>query len=256
MATRDAAIGLVQAHVDLAKAELSSIRNEIGRIAALAAVAIVVVILAGLLAVIGTALFLGEWLLGSMGWGVLHGILAFSAIAIAAGLMAAGVSAGRIGRSFIVAVLAAVVIGVALGLGWLNQVYGAAGEAARLNVEAGVRPLVAGVLLGALVGVLIGFAAAVRIASWGVRIGAILGLAILGALVGAFTAITFGPQVGAAVGIAVGYLTWIAVMGLDVARRGINVGDLQERFYPTQTIETGKETLEWLQKRMPPGLGS
>ena len=60
-------MGLVEAHVDLAKAELSSIAGEIGRIAALAAIAIVVVIMAGLLAVIGTALFLGEWLLGSIG---------------------------------------------------------------------------------------------------------------------------------------------------------------------------------------------
>lgn len=256
LATRDAAMGLVQAHVDLAKAELSAIRDEIGRIAALVAVAIAVVIMAGLLAVIGTALFLGEWLLGSIGWGVLHGILAFIAIAIAAGLMAAGVGAGRVGRSFIVAVIAAVVIGVAFGLEWPNQAYAATGEAARLNVEAGVRPLVVGLLLGALVGVLIGFAAAARVDSGGGRLAAILGLAIIGALVGAFSAITFGPQVGAGVGITVGYLTWIALMGVDVARQGIEIGDLQERFYPTQTIETGKETLEWLQKRMPPGIGS
>jgi len=223
---------------------------------ALAAVAIVVVIMAGLLAVIGTALFLGEWLLGSMGWGVLHGLLAFTAIAIAAGLMAAGVGAGRVGRSFLVAVLIAVVVGVALGLEWPNQAYATAGEAARLNVEAGVRPLVVGLLIGALIGVLIGFAAAVRIGSGGGRLAAIVGLAIIGALLGAFSAITFGPQVGAGVGIAIGYLSWIAFMGADVARRGIDVGDLQERFYPTQTIETGKETLEWLQKRMPPGIGS
>ena len=119
-----------------------------------------------------------------------------------------------------------------------------------------MRPLVVGLLLGALVGALIGFAAAVRIDSGGGRLAAIIGLAILGALLGAFSAITFGPQVGAAVGITIGYLTWIVVMGADVAREGIEVGDLQERFYPTQTIETGKETLEWLQKRMPPGIGS
>lgn len=256
LATRDAAIGLVQAHVDLAKAELSSIAGEIGRIAALAAVAIVVVILAGLLAVIGTALFLGEWLLGSIGWGLLHGLLAFTAIAVAAGLMAAGVSARRVGGSFIVGVVVAVLVGVALGLEWPNQAYAAAGEAARLNVEVGVRPLAVGLLIGALVGVLIGFAAAVRVGSGGARVGAIVGLALFGALVGAFTAITFGPQMGAGVGIAVGYLTWMAVMAADVARKGIDVGDLQERFYPTQTIETGKETLEWLQKRMPPGIGS
>lgn len=212
--------------------------------------------MAGLLAVIGTALFLGEWLLGSIGWGVLHGILAFTAVAIAAGLMAAGVGSGRVGRSFILGVLVAVVVGVALGLEWPNRAYAAAGEAARLNVEAGVRPLVVGLLVGALVGVLIGFAAAIRVESGGGRVGAIVGLAILGALAGAFSAITFGPQVGAAVGITFGYLSWIILMGADVASQGIDVGDLEERFYPTQTIETGKETLEWLQKRMPPGIGS
>jgi MFS family permease len=256
LATRDAAIGLVQAHIDLARAELSSIAGQVGRIAALVAIAIVVVILAGLLGVIGTTLFLGEWLLGSMGWGVLHGILAFAAIAIAAGLIAAGVGADRVGRSLVVGVVVAVVVGVALGLEWPNRAYVAAGEAARLNVELGVRPLVVGLLIGALIGVLVGFAAAVRIGSGGGRLAAIVGLAILGALVGAFSAITFGPQAGAGVGIAFGYLTWIALMGADVARQGIDVGDLQERFYPTQTIETGKETLEWLQKRMPPGIGS
>ena len=256
LATRDAAIGLGQAHIDLAKAELSSIAGEIGRIAALVAMAIVVVILAGLLGVIGTALFLGEWLLGSIGWGVIHGILAFTAIAIAAGLTAAGVGAGRVGRSLVAGIVVAVVVGVGLGLEWPNQAYAAAGEAARLNVELGVRPLVVGLLIGALIGALLGFAAAVRIGSGGGRLAAIVGLAILGALIGAFSAITFGPQVGAGVGIAVGYLTWIALMGADVARQGIDVDDMQERFYPTQTIETGKETLEWLQKRMPPGIGS
>jgi hypothetical protein len=212
--------------------------------------------MAGLLAIIGTALFLGEWLLGSIGWGVFHGILAFTAIGIASGLMAAGVAGGRIARSLVVGVIVAVLVGVALGLEWPNQVYAAAGEAARLNIETGVRPLVVGLMFGALVGVLIGFAAAVRVGSGGGRLGAIIGLAILGGLIGAFSAITFGPQVGAGVGITVGYLTWIGLMGADVARQGIDFGDFQERFYPTQTIETGKETLEWLQKRMPPGIGS
>ena len=44
--------------------------------------------------------------------------------------------------------------------------------------------------------------------------------------------------------------------GADVARTGIDVEALKNRFYPVQTIDTGKETLEWLQKRMPPGIGS
>ena len=44
--------------------------------------------------------------------------------------------------------------------------------------------------------------------------------------------------------------------GGHVARRGIDLEGLKDRFYPSQTIETSKETLEWLQKRMPPGIGS
>ena len=45
-------------------------------------------------------------------------------------------------------------------------------------------------------------------------------------------------------------------MGIDLARTGIDAEALKLRFTPTQTIETSKETLEWLQKRMPPGIGS
>ena len=220
------------------------------------AVAITVLILAGLLLTIGVALFLGEWLLGSIGWGVLHGFLAFVAIAVAALLLAVGVEGGRVGRSFVVAVIVAIVVGVGLGFEWPNQAYAAIGESTRLNIAEGERPLVVGLLFGALIGALIGFAGAIRIESGGGRVGAIIGLTVLGALAGAFTAITFGAQVGAGVGIAIGYLTWIALMGVDVARRGVDFDDMKDRFYPTQTIDTGKETLEWLQKRMPPGIGS
>jgi hypothetical protein len=45
-------------------------------------------------------------------------------------------------------------------------------------------------------------------------------------------------------------------MGTDVARTGIDVEALKARFYPTQTIETSKETLAWLLSKMPPGTGS
>jgi hypothetical protein len=256
LATRDAAIALAQAHIELAKAEMGAIAGEIGRLVGLVAAAIAILLLAGLLVIIGTSLFLGEWLLGSLGWGVLLGFLALVTIAVSSLLLAVGVEGARLARSFAVGLIVAVVVGVALGLDWPNQAYAAAGESARLNVAEGDRPLVVGLLLGALIGVLIGFAAAIRIASGGGRVGAIVGLAILGALVGAFSAITFGPQVGAGVGITLGYLTWITLMGVDVARRGVDLDGMKDRFYPTQTIDTGKETLEWLQKRMPPGIGS
>jgi hypothetical protein len=256
LASRDAAIALGRAHLDLARTEIGAIAGEIGRLVGLVAAAIAILLLAGLLLILGTSLFLGEWLLGSIGWGVLEGFLALVAIAVAALLLAVGVEGGRLARSFAVGLIVAIVIGVVLGFEWPNQAYAAAGESARLNVGPGERPLVVGLLVGALVGVLIGFAVAIRIGSGGGRVGAIIGLAIVGALTGAFTAITFGSQVGAGVGITVGYLTWIVLMAVDVARRGVDFEGMKDRFYPTQSIDTGKETLEWLKTRMPPGIGS
>jgi hypothetical protein len=249
-------MALVQAHVELARTELSEIAGQIGRVVVLVALALAAVLLAGLLGVIGVTLFLGEWLFGSLGWGVLHGILALSGFALAAGLLAAGVGGSRIGRSLVAGVIAAIVVGVALGLEWPNRLYAAAGESARLDINAGERPLVVGLLVGSLVGVLVGFATAIRIGSAGSRAVAIVGLAIVGALVGAFSAITFGPQVGAGVGVMMGYLSWMMLMGVDLARNEIDIDGLKERFYPSRAIDTGKETLEWLQRRMPPGIGS
>ncbi len=256
MAVRDAVVALIGAHIELARTELTEIAGEVGRIAALAALALILLMLAGLLGIIGGALFLGEWLFGSLGWGVLHGILAFGGIAVAAGLLAAGVPGGRIGRSLLGGVLMATVVGLAFGLEWSTRLFAAVGESMRLNISPDVRPLVIGVLIGALLGVLVGFAAATRAGTASARMAAIVGLLVVGALVGAFSSITFGAQAGAGVGVAVGWLTWICLMGADAARNGINVNGFKERFYPSQTIETGKETIEWLQKRMPPGFGS
>ena len=84
----------------------------------------------------------------------------------------------------------------------------------------------------------------------------VAGLTVLGVAIGAFTAITFQTEVGVGIGITLGYITWIALMAIDVMRTGIDIEALKLRFYPTQSIDTGKETLEWLQKRMPPGIGS
>ncbi len=78
----------------------------------------------------------------------------------------------------------------------------------------------------------------------------------LGALLGAVTAIDTGPQVGIGIGITVGYLTWIAMMATTSRAAGVDVETIKARFYPTQTIETSKETLAWLQSKMPPGIGS
>jgi hypothetical protein len=247
---------LAMAHVDLAKAEANAIKGEVGRVAAFVGIAVAVLLFAGILAVVGTSLFLGEWLLGSMGWGVLHGVLLFVGIAVACALAAVGVSGSRIGRALLLGLVLAVIVGVLLVLALPNKLYRTIGESALPGIEPGIRPLVVGVAILAAVGLLLGIVAAVRASDGGGRIGAILGGILGGAVLGAISAIDVGPQVGIGIALTVLYGAWITFMALDIKRSGVDMDDLKARFYPTQTIETSKETLAWLQTRMPPGNGS
>lgn len=247
---------LVMAHVELAKAEASEIGGRLARAAALIGLAITFVVMIGVLLVIGLALFTAEWLFGSMGWGILHGLLLFTAIAVAAVLAAVGVPGGRLGRAFLGALVIGLVVAGLLGLDGPNRLYTAIGDPLLPGVEPGVRPLVVGTIVGAVLGVLLAIVTIARQGSGGGRTGFAVVLAIAGAAVGALSAITFGPQAGIALGLAVGYGAWTALMGADVAATGIDTETLKTRFMPSQTIDTSKETLEWLRRRMPPGMGS
>lgn len=240
----------------MARTEASAIGGQIARAAALIGLAVAIMLMAGLLAVIGTALFTAEWLLGSMGWGILHGVLLFTGIAVAAILLAIGVEGSRVRRSFALATVIGLVVAGVLGLDAPNRLYTVIGDNVLPGIEPGVRPLLVGTLVGALLGVVAGIVLALRLATGGARLSGLVGLAIVGALLGAFSAITFGPQVGIALGLSVGYAAWTALMAADAAATGVDTEALKARFMPTQTIETSKETLEWLRRRMPPGIGS
>jgi hypothetical protein len=240
------------AHIELAKAEAKAIGGEIARVAAFVGIAIAVMLFAAILAVIGTSLFLGEWLLGSIGWGVLHGLLLFGAIAVACALAAVGVGSGRIGMAFLIGLVVTVVVGLGMALALPNRAYASLGDSALPGIEPGVRPLVVGVLVVGAIGLLLGVIAAVR----GAGAGALVGGVLLGVVLGAVSAVDTGVQVGVGIGIAIGYVVWMVAMMADVTRSGIDVDALKARFYPAQTIETSKETLAWLQSKMPPGIGS
>jgi len=255
-ATRDSAWRLAMAHVDLAKAELSAIGGEIARAAALGGIALAVVLLAGILFVVGMSLFLSEWLLGSMGWGILHGVLVFAGIATACALLIVGWTGGRIARWWVVALVIGILFSVIFALDLPNQLYTRIGDIGLTSVEPGVRPLVVGLAIWAIIGFFLGIAMALRLSSAGSRLGAIVGLTLAGAAFGAFTAMTFSVQVGVGIGAAVGWAAWIALMAADLSRTGIDQEALKARFTPTMTIETSKETLEWLQSKLPPGIGS
>ena len=143
-------MALVVAHIDLAKAEAAAIAGQVGRVIALGALAFILVVFAVFLLVIGVSLGLGEWVFGSMGWGVIHGVLLFLSVAMAAVLLAIGIAGARIVRWLALAIVIGILVGVLLGLNLPNQLYTYIGDQLGVAVEPGVRPLVVGVLLGLL----------------------------------------------------------------------------------------------------------
>ncbi len=251
-ATKDAATGFVRAHVDLAKAELDDIKGEVARAAGLAGLAVAVAILASLLLAIGGILFTGEWLFGSIGWGLLLGLELLIAVAVTAILVALRVA--RLGRDVVVAFLLGVVVALLLGFDLPNRLFTLLGDASGLGVDAVVRPLLVGVVVVALVGALVGLVAGIRAhAGAGAVVAALVGGALAGALLGAFLAITFGLRVGIALGFATFFLAWPILMGLRTWRQGIDTDELKARFYPATTIDTTKESIEWAKARVPRG---
>jgi hypothetical protein len=160
-----------------------------------------------------------------------------------------------VSAAFLLAVLVGVIVGVALGLDLTNRGWTLLGDQVAGNLAAGDRPLVVATGSLAIIGAVLGLLSGVRSGAMAAVLGAIAG-AILGALLGALTAIALGPRVGAAVGVTVALLVWPAFMGLRVMRQGIDGEQFMSRFWPETTIETTKETIEWVRRRMPLGRGS
>jgi hypothetical protein len=253
-ATRDAARGLVSAHIDLAKAEIGDVLDEVKRIAVLAGIAIGLLLLGGLLLPIGLALFVGEALFGSIGWGVLHGTLLLVDIGLMCVLLVVA-SARGVGGAFLLAIVVGVIVGVVLGLDLTNRGWTLLGDQIAGQFAASDRPLVVAAGSLAIIGAVLGLISGIR-GGIGAAIFGLVAGAIAGALLGALTAVALGPRLGAAVGVTVALLVWPAAMGLRVARQGFDGEEFFNRFKPDTTIETTKETIEWVRRRMPLGRGS
>jgi hypothetical protein len=215
-----------------------------------AGIAAACLLLVGFLLPIGLLLFIGEWLFGSIGWGLLHGTELLVAVVVLAVMLALRV------RGLVIAFAGAVVIGlvvaVVLGPNLANQLWRGIGDGANLGDPAW-RPLATGVLVMAIVGGVGGLALGVRADGSGPALGGLVGGALVGAVVGAFSAITFDWRVGTAVAVAIGLASWPAMMGLAIARQGLDSDALKARFWPQATIDTTKETIEWAKARSPLG---
>lgn len=122
-------------------------------------------IAAGLLLAVGLPLFLGEWIFGSIGWGLLDGLLLLLGIGVAAVVLALGVGSAALGRSLATGAITGVVVGLALGLNITNRAWGLAGDSLLPLSDAGVRPLGAAlIVLPSVAAVLLGLLGLIRAA--------------------------------------------------------------------------------------------
>jgi hypothetical protein len=250
-ATLEAGKRLVRAHIALAKAEASEIVDEVKRMVGFVLLALALLFTVVLLLTLGLPLFLGEWLFGSLGWGVLLGTFLLLDLAIVAVLVALGTSGGRLAFSLGLAAVVGIAVGLVLGLDLAHRGWTSLGETIAPNLETATRPLVVAVVGLAVVGGILGLVGGLRGGGRGTAVGALLGGAILGALVGLVSSITIAPTVGAALGVWVGLLAWPILASRSVMRTGIDTEALKQRFTPDQTIELTKETIEWARARTP-----
>jgi hypothetical protein len=251
---REAVKRLISAHVDLARAEFAEIADEIKRLAGFLGLALGMVLFALLLLGVGLPLFLGDWLFGSLGWGLLHGVLGAVAIAVAAVAAALGASRRGVWLPFLGGLLLGVGVAALLGSG---VAYDAASELAaraepalRIDLPSGWDTLVAAIVAGAAIGAILFFVVALaRRRSFRRALGLLLDGLIIGAILGGILGGgRYGWQVGSAIGVTVGLVTWIATTATTIT--GLDISARFERMKPGTTIETARETLEWVRARI------
>jgi hypothetical protein len=240
---------LADAHVTLAKAELAVILEDAKLVAIQVGVALALLIYVGLLVPVGMALFMGEWIFGSMGWGILHGTLCSVATAVVLILGALRVSPRYLAGMLLVAVLAGAVVGVLLGFALPNAAYAAIGTSLVPGVDVGSRPLLVGMALWAVVLGLVGALGGGRVGGAGGAFGGLVAGALLGALAGALTAISFSLQVGAGLGVTTALIAWPVLGALGL--RGFDPAQLKARFMPQASIDAARETMSYVQERLP-----
>jgi hypothetical protein len=241
---------LFRAHVDLAKAELSEIVDEVKRMVALIGAAIGILVLAGLLFGIGLFLFLGEWLFGSIGWGVLLGTLLLVDVAVVAFLLALDVKGARLGSSFAIAAVAGVIVGVVFAFDLTHRGWTTLADAVAAYYDPATRTALlaigASAGVGAILGLLNRMAGGVGDAIGGIVVGA-----VVGAIIGLLTVISVPPTVGAALGVLVVLVVWPILAARDLMRTGVDGEAIMKKFTPDETIGLTKETIEWVRARMP-----
>jgi uncharacterized membrane protein YqjE len=241
--TRSAFVGLISAHLKLARAEFAEIAGDIKRAAALGGIALLLLFLAGLLATFGTALFLGDFVFHSIGWGVLLGTEFLLAVAVLLVLAIIDLDRGRAFAAFVVALGVGLAVTVVFAGDWAGV------SPNNTGIPGG---FVAAVLAGVVVFGLLGLALGASFGRGAAAAGLVVGV-VLGAPLGALAMAHLGLRVSVALGVAVFLLLWPICAAVLVFRHGVDMDKLKDRFTPDQTIATTKETIEWVREQMPLG---
>ncbi len=251
---RAAFMRMLDAHLTLLRAELAITGKELGIIAGLALGALVVLLLVLGLVYIGGFLFFGEWLFGSMGWGIIHGtLLGFGFI----GFVAINLAGGDV-RAYGGGALVGLAVAVLLGAVLVSNVGNEGGEAVRewLVGEFQTDRLPFGdewlvLLLGIVIAGLIGGIVAL-VASWRTQAGHPFAMLMTGLVVGAIIgAIWFPTRYQAADGvmglaIMVGLITWIAAGGLLASRRGFDPEARYADLIPRESMAAFERTKDFM----------
>jgi len=244
--TRAGFVGLFQAHLDLLKAELAEIVGQIKVMAAAAGCALVIALMTGTLLYVGGFLFLGEWVFGSIGWGLVHGLLMGVALIVILVMAIIGARGRAAVASLFLTVLA--VIGVAL-LGGSNVASDAAASFARQLSSPFDSPGLVALLAGALIGAIVFALMFIRIGGRsgfvaGLFLGALIGLPV-GWLIGG-APWTWPPAVGFA--ITLGLILW-PILEVVLAWPGLDPAARFAKLYPQQSIDAANETKAWLEEQ-------
>jgi hypothetical protein len=233
---------------------VGEIAGEIGSIAGMAGAIFAVAVFAILLLTIGTTLFLGEWLFGSMGWGVLHGVLFSLALIVTVALFIVEAP----GRFHAYGLLAGLLVGIVtllvLGSNLLRTLAENAGQALLdrgANLDPAWAPVIAAMGVTSLV-----LGVVLLIVGWrvGQGRGAIYGLVgglILGLPLGAFLGgLTWSLNGAVAAAIAVGLLTWPIVTAVTFVRSDFDASQRFRRLWPRESYRAALETREFLEHQM------
>jgi hypothetical protein len=256
-------MALARAHLELLKAELGDIVGQLKVISALAGMILAVALFAAQLLAIGGTLFMGEWLFGSIGWGVLHGVLVSVALMVAAAMILVEAPGRVVTRPFMVALIVGIAVSAVLGANLIRRAAEQAGTQLRSgplpNLDPGWAPAVVGIVAAAVLMGLVGLIVLGRAGGLGGGFAGLIVGGIFGAFIGwGWAGLTFSWHGAVAIGLAIGLLTWIVLMPVWLLRAHVDPTARFRRLWPKESYETAMETKEWLESewaRRRAGLG-